>query len=237
MIDYSPPPIVAEVPKKHSTGVGPEISPAQAQRQSQRSADEANRIAEEANDIARDQAPWTFIQAMISVLSVAFAGWAAFAATQAARASERATELMRSQIRPHLSTKHARVENFAAGEIVRGHILLNNTGGGPALAVQSFTALIIRAPGTAVDLPPKPAGEFGTINIGQGNEYELNPELNGPLTSDQHQKISAGQLAIYLLAWVTYEDGLGTLNEDRIVLESTWRDGGLVFKPGLATKG
>ncbi|WP_332660861.1 hypothetical protein [Brevundimonas sp.] len=81
-----------------------------------------------------------------------------------------------------------------------------------------------------MELPPTPEGPFGTINLGPGGLYELNPSREFPVTAAEFAAVESGSLAIYVMAWVSYKDATGEQHLERVALESMFRADGVVFK-------
>ncbi len=169
---------------------------------------------------AEDSVWWARFQTLLGIfgfgavlVSLIFTGWAAIAASRAAKAAEVsvgvASLTAQRQLRAYICTISSHVRNLGMHKVVQAHIVAKNAGQTPAYAVGGLIGIGLD------EFPPKIPFELPKDMpmrkdvTGPNGEIHLTADLGAPSSKLQADALDAGKAAIYVIGEIRYRDAFG----------------------------
>lgn len=174
----------------------------------------AANAARESAAISLQSLRWSIGGFIALLLTLVASGWAAWAATKAARAAERSIELAdasaKRQLRSYLVAKNFQLKNVEAGQAPVLTYEVKNVGQTPAYNVRVLAERFETAEGECVSKvkrrfsPVK--GPISETVLGSGDASRCGFVFDAPLNSDQVAGIRAGTRCVGVFGVISYRD-------------------------------
>ena len=118
------------------------------------------------------------------------------------------------QLRAYVLIDTVKIDNVAEGGIPVARVTIKNFGQTPAYNLTNWAIMGLDTfPPSLEEPPPQTSKEMGQTNIGPGATLLVDSKLTRALTQNEIKGLSGGQLAIFGIGQIRYDDGF---NNERV---------------------